>query len=524
MKPNADVSAVCLGPNGDSVRWDPADPDPGKRPLDIGFDTASGEGFSNATATFNRPTDKTYTDLAPLNEIKFYSAGGRELYCGRIKGAPVGDTWQADCASWMATHGKPFVDLLIERDLSQFGDIASGRRATLYAFGISLDKSYTASVDSALRWAAEKGVAIPNDSSAQIAYTAPAGAQVGKVQFSGSELNATNVEVPAVTSCDEDQISNQVTDNMTLDGTLKRLTLGVPKRSLVMEATATSTHTPTDPFSRTIDDFAVIGDHNLPLIARDEGPDGIAASVALIYLANKYAPMLDTSGVQGTSYPIPNAVWRDLTTFQDAAKDLNAYHHWKLGAWESRKLVFEPYDLTVADWQVRNGIEGVRVENVGDQSENVFNGAVVKFTDFQGVARTITPDDATDLRDSSDWIAANQWNEAAWLPIDISWPCDMNDAVSIGMLGLAFANQASRPSTITVPRHIRDIHGHWHPSSVVRANQTISVMNQHSPIPRLITGTSWRNHELTITTDNAVNSLEELQTRVNAYIGAKGLS
>jgi hypothetical protein len=269
--------------------------------------------------------------------------------------------------------------------------------------------------------------------------------------------------------------------------------------------------------------LAVYGDHGLPLLDRPDGTKGIAASDAIRYLAGKYAPKWDTSGVEQTSYPIPHAVWKEPTTATEAIKQLNSYHLWKLGVWEGRRLEFGPYDLSVANWQVANGQDGVRVEYQGDTTENVFNGCAVTFSDFAGVSQRLTPDDTSVLKDTSEWIAANQWGDQAWLDIQVSWPCTADDAAQIGAIALASANQARRPSTITVPMHIRDIHGSWWPSSYVRSDETILVTNQHTPVPRLITGTRWANHQLSITTDNAIDSMSAFNARVGGALSAAGL-
>jgi len=59
---------------------------------------------------------------------------------------------------------------------------------------------------------------------------------------------------------------------------------------------------------------------------------------------------------------------------------------------------------------------------------------------------------------------------------------------------------------------------------MVRADQTISVLNQHSSEPRLITRASWSNHQLTLTTDNAIDSLSAFNARVTGALTAAGIA
>ena len=72
--------------------------------------------------------------------------------------------------------------------------------------------------------------------------------------------------------------------------------------------------------------------------------------------------------------------------------------------------------------------------------------------------------------------------------------------------------------------HIKDINGSWWPSSYVRADQTILVTNQHTPVPRLITRASWSNHALNITTDNAIDTMEAFNQRIGTALTANGLT
>ncbi|HTU15631.1 MAG TPA: hypothetical protein VMF31_10560 [Solirubrobacterales bacterium] len=526
-KPPAEITAEVFTATGEGFRWDPAARNVEKRPLDIAFETEAGEGFASSSVTLRRPGDQEYADLSLLNELRLNTGGGQRAYEGRAQGVPVGEAWQFDCEGWMS-HGRQrtFTDFLVERDTSQLGEISTYRRQVLLAFTQTLDKAYTVAADRALNWTGEAGQSIPAGSRAELAYIAPLGTRIGKVMYQGTQGNAANVAAPDMVTADDDQINNQVTYGMTLDGTLRTINLTDSKRAFVLGALASATHTPaaTAGFWRTIALLATYNESGVPTITRDGEPDGIAASDGITYLANKYAPKLSTAGVEATSYPIPHATWRDPVTFHEAAKQLNSFHGWRLGVWENRTLEFGPYDLTTSNWQVRNGINGVRVETPGDTTENIFNGVCVTFTDFTGVQQRITPLDAADLHDTSDWIAANQWGDQAWFDLpEITWRCSKNDAVAIGAIALTEANRAKRPSTITVPMYIQDIEGHWQPSSLVRADQTISVLNQHSPTPRKITKTSWRNHELTVTTDNAVGNQEALNARIIGALQAAGL-
>lgn len=528
MRIPVDLNAEIVLPNGERIRWDSAAPDVGNRPITPSFETESGRGFSSGSVVLRRPTDRDYPELGLLNELILRSATGTIVYQGRARGIPVSDEFSLDCDGWWSyAEQREITDLIIDRDASSWSSITDARKANQM---ISLLWPYDADYSSetqrgSLVFTGSTGKAIPINSTTEIAYRAPSGCRISSFAYKGTQTNTTSVASPTVLSGGSDMYSSMSSASLTLDGTLRTAIFSNEPKTLVLGARASAAHTPATaaPFSRRITP-AVYGRSTVEIQTRDDGLTGFTASDGIRYLANRWLPKLDLSGVQETSYLIPHAVWRDPTTPGDAIRQLNSYHLWSLGIWEDRRLEFAPYDLTVADWQVQAGVDGVRVDYQGDTTEDVFNGAAVSFTDIlTGESERLTPDDASDLQDSSEWIAANQWGDQVWLNIDVSWPCSAEDAVEIGKVALANANQARRPSTITVPAYIQDLSGTYWPSSYVRADQTILVTNQHSPIPRLITRTSWSDHSLTITTDDAIDTMEALNQRISGALSSRGL-
>lgn len=523
------LNAEIVLPSGDRIRWDSASPDAGKRPIAPAFDTETGRGFSAGSVTLNRPTAGDYPELGLLNELILRSATGQIVYQGRAQGIPVGEAFTVDCDGWMS-HGeqREITDLIIDRDVSAWGEPSLGLRAEYQKTnGWSYASDYSVSSDRGeVVFEGTTGKSIPQNSLVVSVYRAPAGATISRFGYTGDQQNTTSVAAPVVrinTVAAPDTFATS--SSLTLDSVRRNVTLtGAPADRLLLIAQASATHTPaaTAQFSRRIRPV-VYGNTGVSTYTRDDGLDGFYASDGIRYIASRYCPKWNTDGITGTTYPIPHAVWRDPITPADAIRQMNSFHLWRLGVWEDRRLEFAPYDLSVADWQVASGVDGVRVEYQGDTTENVYNGVAVTFTGFDGERYRVTPADSEDLRDRSEWIAANLWNDEVWLNVDVSWPAAREDAIEIGRLALANANLARRPSTITVPATIRDIHGSRWPSSYVRSDQTIVVTNQHAPIPRLITRTSWSDNSLTITTDNAIDTIEAFNTRLSGALSASGV-
>jgi hypothetical protein len=519
---NVELNAELTLASGDRIRWDAAAPDAGKRPLSPSFDTETGKGFSTGSVTLQRPTDRDYPELRLLNELTLRSASGQIVYQGRAQGIPAGEAFSFDCDGWW-THGeqRQITDLIIDREASAWGATPNAEKVRLQTY--NLTPSYDASTQGSFIRLEIPRMANVSGKRAYSVTTYRSPGQIGRAQIkhdggSGSPwiIQLETSLGPAATNA-----TAYVSTTNASAGTLTAIPQG-PTRYAHVAYRYNTDFTGDGPW---IEDVipTVYGETGIATADRADGLDGFIASDGIRYLANRYCPKWDTSDVQPSSYLIPHAVWREPTTPADAIRQLNSYHLWRLGVWEDRRLTFAPYDLSVADWQVASGVDGVRVDYQGDTTENVYNGVTVSFTGFDGEQYRLTPEDSEDLRDRSEWISANEWGDEVWLNIDVSWPASQADAVEIGRLALANANEARRPSTITVPATIRDIHGSEWPSSYVRADQTIVVTNQTPAIPRLITRTSWSDHTLQITTDNAVDTFAAFTTRLSGALSASGV-
>lgn len=525
VKPNPSLAVEITAPNGAQSRWDPDSPFPQDVPIDPQFSTASGEGHTNASVTLNRPVNQDYTEIGLLNRFRLIGASGTVAYDGRISGAPKGSQISVEAYGWSAhATQRPFTDFIVDRDKSQWGESALAEQARLAGFGYS-PNSAPSSTDDYLAFQIDRlAQAGATGHICLCLYQAPG--DIGEITFNVSALLGGNWTVNVGTG-QSPNFGTGLTSFSTQLGPfgtyalLQNPTAGAEFAFIHLFFAAAFTGD--SPSWKMSAKPIVWGKHALPRITRPDTLQGVAASDAIKWLAGKYAPKLDVSKVEQTTYGIPQIVWRDPTNFMDAARQLNSYHGWKLGVWDDAELVFGPYDYTKADWQVKNGVNGVRVEPQGDTTADVFNGCVVNYTDLTGVARRLTPDDAAELRDTNENIAANQWGEQIWMELGLSWIMSSSDAAMIGSIALAEANRAKRPTTITVPAHIQDINGVWHPSWEVRSDQTIAVLNQSSPTPRLITSTSWQNHELTISTDNTIDTLQAVQERIATALGAAGI-
>jgi hypothetical protein len=212
--------------------------------------------------------------------------------------------------------------------------------------------------------------------------------------------------------------------------------------------------------------LAVYGSHGLTTLQTGDPlePNGLYLSDILKNIAQRFCPMLDTSGVQTNNYVVQHAAYRDRTTPYDAFLDLNKYALWHLGVWDNRQLVYRPYDLTDYDWEIRTDDPGTTFSPQGPSTDSLFNGVEVTYTDpLTGVTDTITPETHPELADTS---STNPWNTHginAWKPITLSTPALLAQAVLLGQAALADQNRPKTPGTITVKGYVRDRAGNPQP-------------------------------------------------------------
>lgn len=526
-KPSLELTASIGGPSGRRWRYAPAAKDAGDRPLDLSFTTEAGEGFATGQLTLSRPYDQDSPDLGLLGDVVIEGYDGQIAYEGRVRGTPrslsgQGPQIRMDLEGWMShARQQPFVDLIIDRDLSQWKDLSPYNQARFRSAGYtgpfigpSADEGQVISTITRIAQPGSLGVV------AGAQYESPV--PIGRILIVIQEVVTSSGWGQWVETSTDSSLGDNSENVGTRDGNgdLDFYPTKNPRfADVTMRYGAAYTGDGMWVF-RFIP--VVFGTSGLPVSgSRDQSRVGL--SDAMRYLLGKYAPKLDLSRMVNNGFPVAHAVWREPVTCHDAIRELNVYSQWALGVYENRQVEYRPFDLAAYDWQVRAGQDGVEVETQGVTIEGAFNGVTVSWPDYAGGQNTLTPDDTTELRDSNPAIAANQWGDRQWANLSLSRMTSQEGAITQARLYLADLNRPKFPSTITVPGHIKDSRGHWQPAWRVRANQTISIRNHPNDAPRLITSTSWQGNRLQITTDNALNRFEAITARLDRARADKGM-
>jgi hypothetical protein len=544
--PDTELNVLVTDPNGTTKTFDSNASDPADRPRGIQFGTQLQSGFSDAGFELRRAIDRDNTDIGKLDDVKFIGVNGETAYEGYVGTLPrsmdeKGHSLAITTAGWIAhAADESFTAIFVDRDLGAWGPAGRARRIAVLGGGTKpFDPTTHADPTSgtgvltlqiADTWSAS-GV------NSEAWYDAGPSNQIGSIYYEWTKNGAAFGVLPGAwtwsvfVSADDNLGSLLTTGNLAAAGPGAATFTPSEARRFAMVFFASSGPAGAAGSVWEVDwsNIAVYGDQGLRLIG-SANPLGVAASDVITYLANRYAPMLDTSDVKQTTWPISHLVFRESTKPYDAFLKVNSYHLWKLGVWEKRKLCFAPIDLTDWDWEIRHDEMGNTIGLQGDSIEDLRNGIIVQFTNVKtGAVERLTPDVYTELRDTSVDNPANTHGRRMWGdPYTIPFPTTLDDALQLGRAKLALDNQPKAPGSFTAQHCVRDRAGNPQPAWKVRAGDRIRLTSTAniSDRPRLIHETRYTHdsRSVTISVDATAQVLEAIIDRQQTARQAAGLS
>ncbi len=531
--PPLDLSVVITDAAGATTRWGSEDQTPETVPRGLSFTTQRMQGFATGGVTLSRRIDRDYVDTHLLDDVAFIGATGETAYEGRVGAMPRSfdtDHSQSLQLAGLMAHAsdRTFTEVFVDRDLGAWGDWSLQRRAALAVAGVPMGKIAGQSTNGGLVWDAPNE-AMPANEMTELWYAGDPNIPVSFVYYKGARTGTfTSFEAPTLwTGSSPDGTLESY--GIALDDVAHSVSLTPTRPYVMLRLSTNAAVTPGAGTQQRVDKIGVYGDHGLPTYEAQDAINGVRASDVIKNLAGRYCPLLDTSGILQTTYPIPHLVFKDRTKPYDAFLAVNAYHLWNLAVWENHTLHYHPVDLTDYDWEIRTDDPGTTISLQGDSTEDLANGIVVQFDNVvTGRKDTLTPDAYPDLTDSATDNPANQHGLNIWTDYQLSVPTTTEAALQIGRAALAEYNAPKAPGSITKTHHIRDRAGHWQPVWKVRAGDRVAITSSASlsDRPRLISETSYDhdNRSVTIAVDSTMRSLPAVLDRIQTALAAANLS
>lgn len=545
---DTELIVVVTDAQGNTKTLDSNAPDPGDRPTGIQFGTQIQSGFYTASFALKRAIDRDNIDLNLGDDVGIFLANGDTVYEGYITALPrsmdeSGHTLSVSCAGWIGhSQDEPFTMIFVDRDLGAWTGASKARQAVLLGATFGTPEAPSTAMDASGSVAAlvlrlPDTWTVGRRPAAEAWYDAGPGNLIAYVYFDlanvgdASGADANYDLVVATTNVDDRSVVAANTGDiwpLPYGGTPYLATAAV-RYGVITFVYNIAGGAANAVYSVHARRPAIYGTHGLPLIGSTD-PKGVAASDVIKYLAGVYAPKLNTSGVQQTSYPISHLVFKEPTTAYDAFLKVNSYHLWKLGVWENRTLHYEPIDLTDWDWEIRHDEIGNQVGLQGDELTNLRNGIIVQFQNAAtGTTDQLHPNNYPELRDSSITNPYTAHGRNAYgQPFVIPFPTTQADALTLGAIQLAEDNQPKAPGSFQAHGWIKDRAGVYQPVSKVRAGDRIRLTSSTnlSDRPRLIQETQYSHDgtSVTISVDSTLRYLEGYVDRVSTALQAAGLT
>jgi hypothetical protein len=541
-RPPLDLFAELVFPDGTTKRWDADQPLAKDQPMSTVTHSARYEGWADSRLTLARRIDIDYPDLGLLDGINIIGYDGSVAHEGRITSMPRSMSTEHSVGvlgqGWMG-HAKDesFTELYVDRDLSKWVAPAAQRVANLLAANWSLGSSQqlldeagvpSVSLDIEGNWVS------PYKPLTEAWWLPQAGIELGALYYdfaqAATTMSGADLNWGITASLSSDDHGSATDSSANLWPTIPSagyLTATGPRASALLQLAygATPAGAQGATFYARFAKLALYGTHGLT--RQGEDPGGFFVSDMIKNIAARWTPKLDTSGVQGTTLPIPQAAILSETWPYDAWQTLNAYHRWEMNVYQGRRLEYRPIELTDWDWEVRLSDPGTTVELQGDDSSSLINGVIVRYTDLTtGYETRLTPESHSPLADPSPDNPVNANGLRIYTTLSLSVPTTEEVAVEVGRIYLAEFNQTKSPGSITITGHIRDRAGHWQQGWKVKASDRLIISDLPNDLIRVVGETEWNNDTktLTIAVDASFKRLDAILARLGVAVEASGLS
>lgn len=468
--------------DGTTTRWAGDEPEASGVPEGIAISDSAPGGHATGNTRLKRDPRRDWPDLELVDEIEIYGRSrplGRSAFEGQTVQFPseVGDGVSIEVNAVgnqvLLDENEAWRALYVKAGFDGWGTVPLARREQIATGGGSQGK-IAVSVDSGgLVWDPPSEALAVNETT-EVQFSAPPGIKIAKLAYRGTRKGDwSKFEAATVFSSDVENLSTFESAGLTLDSTIRTLTLTAARRYLMLRAAVSSAVTPAAGTQQSYDRLAIYGDHGLTLREIEGATPGLYPHDVLAHMLDTGVPELDYKvGADGTiipntSFAVPDLAFLTPGKVSDAIEKLNAYFLNNWAVWDRKQFHWHPWEPDKLTWRASIA-GGAQWKPAGQQAFTLLNGVVVTYTDHAGVDRTAGPigsgcDYESALLESTD--PSNPYTRRGrrrWGVLQVGFPLAYSStAFQVGYVYLLESRMPQRSGTLVIrpkgPGHIPEV-------------------------------------------------------------------
>ena len=507
-------------------------------------------GFEQASLTLPRKPDVDYPDLDEFSKVTIRGAGGKIAWQGRLETTPRTSGDQLAISPGVTGYQAALADnnaareIYIDCDLTRWQGPSVQRQVNAPSVGVGQVTTVPDATTGQPSLSTSLSDAWSTSATAEAWYDAQ-GLPLATIYYAwkiNANINPADTNWFWTVLASDDDVPSAYDPTSSLraagpgTGSLAATTT-TRKFGTVQLGYATAGGTSGNTYTLFWTYLGVVGNHGLTIrgTLAATGGIGVYASDVVAHAVAKYAPelaLVDRAGnstIEATSFLIPQLVFPDATTAAAIVTQATSYGLEDWWVDEGPTFHLASRDNHGKDWQARVGPSGL--QETGPTVDQIYNGAIVSYTDVSGIVRTVGPpgsganvEDAR-LYDSDPQNAAT----AAGLtriapPIQLGVSATSPSTglpegpIKVGQAFLIFQKQRSTAGQASLVGYVTDSTGVTWPSWMVRAGDRITFVDAHDPVPRRVVRSSYDDATRTnqIDLDSPPQGLAPMLARLSA--------
>lgn len=550
IPPDLDRLAITLStPAGVLKRWADDEPDVEDIPIDLTLSSTVPGGDADVSCALLRDMAFRDSDLRNRNRLVVQGPGAEDVWRGYLTKTPDTKTQvsPAGVGDVGKLKGDPTLRMIpVDRDLSHWKGYSAARELLLLAgkfWGYEEASPGTDPTDgfAALVMSITAPATNPPNKVCEAFYDAGQGLTVKQI-FWERKSNSTVAGSPGAIFffqagvADDDKLTNleQIADTHTAEADsdpAAAWTPTTPRRWASLRWGREGEQTGSAVHKSFVRKLAVIGGEVPTTNDPKTGVPGVLGPDVLKAILNKAGGGIgyDSDSIEGSQFVIPHLAWLEAITAEQGILDVNRFFRNLWGVYAGKLRWASPE--TFGDlWHVRRD-EGADPQFNGPDSDQEYNGVIVKYDDALTGARGVVGPPASQLKgpsglstatllDSDPYLPLNEWGERKWAVVEAGLTSEAG-AIRLGELFLQGLQARVTSGSIEIQAwQVYDATGARYPAWAPKAGDRLLVDDEPNAAERLIVEASYKHAGRTasLTLDSPPDALEALQERLQVVL------